>query len=246
MGSQISRKIVVLEAHDDLYYYWRDNNISDVELVHIDPHCDLHGALIHTSKNYLVHTLNDHVHEGNFLTYAVKEGMVNSIRWVFDEYGNRTYDSTTVKFDTDFSSKLPHRKDKLEKLPQYPITYSRIPYKEWSGFTPNEHLSLDWDFFAFDEKDGTNIEQECINFQNREWDNIPDMIYICYSHNYVHASCVLFNEFIHKLSQKFDAEIEYYRPKKPEWPHTSSGRLTKISKRLQSKTRLWLQRQGIH
>ena len=104
MDTQTSRKIVVLEAHDDLYYYWRDNNISGVELVHIDPHCDLHGALIHTGKNYMVHTLSDHVHEGNFLTYAVKEGMVKSIKWVFDEYGNRIYDDTTVKFDTDFSS----------------------------------------------------------------------------------------------------------------------------------------------
>lgn len=246
MDTQTSRKIVVLEAHDDLYYYWRDNNISGVELVHIDPHCDLHGALIHTGKNYMVHTLSDHIHEGNFLTYAVKEGMVKSIKWVFDEYGNRIYDDTTVKFDTDFSSRLPSKKAKLQNSPQFPLNYSRVPYENWDGFTANEQLSLDWDFFAFQEKDEDNIAQECKYFQEKEWGNIPDMIYICYSHDYVHASAVLFCEFIDKLSKQFNAEVEYYRPEKPDWPHSGSSLIGKVGQRVAAKTRLWLQRKGIH
>ena len=246
MDQQKSRKIVVLEAHDDLYYYWHDHPVSNIELVHIDPHCDLHGALIHTGKNYMVHTLKDHVHEGNFLTYAVKEGIVKSIKWVFDAYGNRLYDDTTVKFDTDFSSRLPVTKAKLTNFPQYPLTYSRISYKNWEGFSPNEHLSLDWDFFAFQEKDEDNIEQECEDFLQREWKNIPDMTYICYSHDYVHASCVLFCDFVKKLSEQFDAEVEYYRPQKPDWPGHHSSMITKIGGRVKSKTKLWLQRKGIH
>ena len=246
MNKQKPRKIVVLEAHDDLYYYWRDNNMSDIALVHIDPHCDLHGALIHTGENYMVHTLNDHVHEGNFLTYAVKEGIVNSIKWVFDAYGNRLYDDTTVKFDTDFSSRLPGAKSKLQNAPQFPITYERIPFENWDGFTATEHLSLDWDFFAFQEKDEDNIEQDCKKFLDKEWQNIPDMTYICYSHDYVHASCVLFCKFIDKLSRQFDAEIEYYRPQKPEWPGSYSSVFTRIGGRVKTKTKLWLQRKGIH
>lgn len=112
-----------------------------------------------------------------------------------------------------------------------PLDYSRAPYENWDGFTANEQLSLDWDFFAF---------------QAKEWGNIPDTIYICYSHDYVHASAVLFCEFIDKLSKQFNAEVEYYRPEKPDWPHSGSSMIGKIGQRVAAKTRPWLQRKGIH
>lgn len=244
------KKIVVMEEHDDLYYYWKSNDVRNVEIVHIDPHCDLHGALIHQSDQYFQQIRHDdHIHQGNFLVFAIKEGMVKKIRWVFDEYGDRKFDDTTVKYETDLSARLPTAKAKFKNLEKVPLGFSTIEYKNWQGFSEGEHLSLDWDFFAFIFKDNGKIREAYEEFLERDLKVTPDVTYICYSHAYVHPSSIRFSDFVSRLAAKFDAEIVYFEPEKKDRPEPGGSLARKVWDKVYYAARLrvvlWLRRRGI-
>ena len=245
------RKIIVMEHHDDLYHYWKIRKMSNIHLVHMDPHCDLYTAFIHQSDQYCFQTKNNamHVHEGNFLVFALKEGITNKIKWVYDEYGARKYDSFAVKFETDFTGKLALIKAFFKKPIKYPIDFTIQEYKDWQGPLEGEHLSLDWDFFAFRVKDENNILKECQKFIERNWDIIPEYTYVCYSQKYVHSSVISFWEFVESLSKVFGAELVYFRPDIPR----PAPRRYSFTRRLirfvwyhaHTKSILWLHRHGI-
>jgi hypothetical protein len=183
----------------------------------MDPHCDLYGAFIHLAEQFCFSTKSSTmpIHQGNFLFFALKEGITKKIKWVCDDYGARKYDAYTVKFETDFTGKLELIKAFFKKPAKYPIDFSTQEYNDWQGPLEGEHLSLDWDFFAFSVKDARNILRECQEFLERNWDIMPEYTYICYSQEYVHPSVISFLEFTERLSKVFDAELLYFRPHIP-------------------------------
>lgn len=202
-------KIVVLESHDDLYYYWKEGGIEGVDLVHIDPHCDLYGALI-ADDGSMLQVRQDEIHEGNFFIPAIKEGMVRRIDWVFDEYGDRRYDDTAVVFESDPLMRLPWVRNRHRKLERFPFSYERVRFDQWAGMKEGQHLSLDWDFFAFVFKDKTGIDDETEAFLARPWEVVPPVTYVCYSHPFVHPSSLKFTAFTEALARRFGAELSHY------------------------------------
>jgi len=213
--SEQRRQVIVLESHDDLYYYWKENRVEGVELVHVDPHCDLYGALINEDGT-MCQVREDPVHEGNFFIAAIKEGMVRRVDWVFDEYGNRRYDDTAVLFESDAMMKLPWVRARHRKLERFPFGYRRVEFDQWEGMAAGEHLSLDWDFFAFVFKNKKQIDAETEAFLQREWAVVPPVTYVCYSHPFVHPSALKFAAFCERLAERFDAELVTYERRRGE------------------------------
>lgn len=245
----MTNKIIVMEDHDDLYYYWKLHNINNIDLVHLDPHCDLSGALVNSAENYMLEIKNAPIDEGNFLVFAIKEGTVRKLKWIYDEYGGRRYDDTSVKFETDLTGKIELAKVYFKKPAVYPIDFSIEEYKKWSGLLEGEHLSLDWDLFAFNVKDYNNILKECHEFISRNWTIIPEYTYVCYSQEHVHPSLISFLEFIEKLKEVFKAEVEYFRSDKPRChprPYSLVPPLLRhIWRQGKSKGVIWLHQRGI-
>ncbi len=92
-------KIYVLESHDQLLDFWREKDASLLSVLHLDFHCDMRGLLINRKKEraYRIRDIKSGVDQGNFLTYAILEERVKSIRWVHDIPGGRCADVGTVK-----------------------------------------------------------------------------------------------------------------------------------------------------
>lgn len=61
----------VFEQHDEAYHLWRDAGVRDATVVHVDAHHDLSW-------------LDDpiHLHIGNYLCQAIKDGIVREVYWV--------------------------------------------------------------------------------------------------------------------------------------------------------------------
>lgn len=238
-----------MDEHDDLFYYWKMHNMYNINLVHLDPHCDLYGAFINVSENYMVETKKVLIDEGTFLTFAIKESIVKKLKWVYDEYGGRKYDDTTVIFEYDLTGRMQLLKTFFKKQMRYPIEFSVRDYKKWKGPMEGEHLSIDWDSFALNMKDKKNIITEYQEFISRKWDVVPEYTYICYSQEHVHSSVILFLKFVEELRKKFDAEIDYFFPDKPHHvPHRSSffsRNLRRSWNPIRIKSTLWLHQHGI-
>lgn len=99
-------KIVMMEDHDKAYYVWKESDVKDKILVHIDAHIDfnlipdmdLKGILdINDSKNlnYLLEhqpiwnpfiiERNKMLNIGNYIFPALKENMIKSFYWVIPD-----------------------------------------------------------------------------------------------------------------------------------------------------------------
>ena len=61
----------VFEYHDEAYHVWRAAGVRDATVVHVDAHHDLSW-------------LDDpvHLHIGNYLCQAIKDGIVREVYWV--------------------------------------------------------------------------------------------------------------------------------------------------------------------
>ncbi len=76
--------IYVIERHDQRLQLWRSQNINNLRVVHVDFHCDMRGLLVdHQAQQvYRIGDMGRGVDQGNFLTHAIIEGRVQSIRWI--------------------------------------------------------------------------------------------------------------------------------------------------------------------
>lgn len=206
-------RIILFQNHDEQYYYTKAAGLQGIELVHIDPHCDMYGALINNDGT-MCQIRNDSIYEGNFLVHSVVEGTYKKIVWAYDEYGDRRYDDFAVLFEDDLLMKLPWLKARHRKLHRFTLSYKKIELDKWDGMRPGEHLSLDWDHFALDIKDPEKIDSETSRFLERDWSVTPPVTYLCYSPGYVHHSEQQFTAFAQNLAKKFGGAevIKYERP----------------------------------
>jgi hypothetical protein len=75
--------IYLMERHDQLMDVWRQLNLRDAHVVHLDFHCDMRGLLVdaQASRAYRITVRSPDLDEGNFITHAIFEGRVSRLRW---------------------------------------------------------------------------------------------------------------------------------------------------------------------
>lgn len=201
--------IFVAEEHDQILDLWRDQQAFSLRILHMDAHCDLRGMLIdrNAQRAYSIRNKNTRVDPGNFLTQAIIEGRISSLRWVYDEPGGRQYDVGTVKYETDLTS-IPYRcLIGIRGKQGIPIQYKDVVYTQWNGLIDGEYLDIDWDFFASIAYTINSIQSRIDAFLAKKFCVIPDQVYICYSPDFSHPSRIQFQRFIDDLAKICNAEI---------------------------------------
>lgn len=206
--------IYVVEQHNQILNLWQAQQAFSLRVLHLDFHCDMRGLLIDrkAQRAYRIWDMNPTVGQGNFLTHAILEGRVSSIRWVHDEPGGRQYDVGTVKYESDLTA-LPHRwLLALRGERGIPIHYEVMPYADWTGLIKGEHLDIDWDFFACIEYPADTIQDRVEAFLGREFRTVPNQVYVCYSPDFSHPSRAQFQRFVGDLAWIFEAEVIELQP----------------------------------
>ncbi len=202
--------IYVAEHHDQLLELWREQEARSLQLLHLDFHCDMRGLLIDRKAGQafrLPDFFSQEAEEGNFLTHAVLEGRVKSIRWIHDEPGGRRDDVGTVKYESDLTS-LPFRLfNFVTGREGLSLGYNEVPYKKWSGLHNGEVLSIDWDFFASRKYPVDSILRRVEAFLGLEFQTVPELVFVCYSPEHCHPSREQFRGFVSALGHLFQAEI---------------------------------------
>lgn len=201
--------VFVAEKHDQILDLWRTQEYHSLRVLHLDFHCDMRGLLVNRSdqRAYRIWDRHQAPDPGNFLTHAILDGHVHSVRWVHDVPGGRQYDVGTVKYTTDFTA-LPHRCIlAVSGDPGTPVQYEVIRYSDWGRLYEGEHLDIDWDFFASTDYPVDTIKARAQAFLDRDFPVVPAETYVCYSPDYSHPSRVHFWYFINQLAEKFQAEI---------------------------------------
>jgi hypothetical protein len=246
--------IYVVEEHDQVLSLWRAQQVRSIRVLHLDFHCDMRGLLIDrkAQRAYRIWDINPAVDQGNFLTHAILEGRVSSIRWVHGQPGGRQYDVGTVKYQSDLTA-LPHRwLLALRGERGAPIHYEVMPYADWTGLVGGEHLDIDWDLFACKAYPADTIQDRVEAFLGREFHAVPEQVYVCYSPDFSHPSRSQFQRFVGDLAQIFEAEVIELQPS-PDTPATRPlykrylpSALFRLVRRIYYNASLGLRKRGIY
>lgn len=209
--------LYVIKKHDELLRLWQSQGARGVRLLHVDFHDDLRGLLVDRRRGKawragVFRKFADPPDEGNFLAYAVLDGLVQDIHWIRGQVGGRAYDSSIVLYESDWAA-IPHRLAHVFRQEhEVPLTFQETVYEEWKGTTGNACLDIDWDFFASVELSPKGLSDRLEEFLVKIESAEPPEIYFCYSPSYVHPSRGEFQRMIEKLSERYACS--------PVWPHS--------------------------
>jgi hypothetical protein len=202
--------IYLMERHDQLMDVWRQLNLRDAHVVHLDFHCDMRGLLVDTqaSRAYRITVRSSDLDEGNFITYAIFEGRVSRLRWVHDVPGGRRDDVNGVKLATDLTASWAKRRLRRQGQAGIPFVYEAMTLAEWGGPEPHEFLDIDWDVFACNMSPLGTVRERADAFLQRSFAHRPEHVALCYSPGYSHPTRDEFEAFGERLAHKFEARIE--------------------------------------
>lgn len=101
------------EHHDQLLELWRETDLRDIHLVHVDFHDDMRGLVIDRKRQVAYPTGalargKAEVDPGNFLAHAILDGRINGVRWLHGIPGGRAWDAGIVGYESDWLA-LPQR-----------------------------------------------------------------------------------------------------------------------------------------
>ena len=246
--------IYIAEEHHQLLELWREQNASALRILHLDFHCDMRGLMIdrRLQRAYRIWDYLPDVDEGNFLTHAIVEGRVKSLRWVHDEPGGRQDDIGTVKYESDLTA-LPYRIfNTLTGRRGFSLGYRELLSPEWIGLDKDEVMDIDWDFFASKAYLPGMIQGRVHSFLNRTFGVSPREVYLCYSPNFCHPSRELFERFVRELAQRFEARIVELEPVSerqsagPSYKKVVPVGVISIARRIHHGIILMLRKRGIY
>ena len=203
-------KLYTLRDHDQLYQHWQHQRAVDLHVLHIDFHCDMVGLLVDRQNDRAYSGLRERqqLHEGNFLTQAILDGMVTGVHWVHDTPGGRVDDTYVVKYASDWSAYWPLQRLQREQAAGLPFELDVSTTNTWDGqLHIDQALDIDWDYFACTDYDADSIQARVDRFWDTELSGTPAEIYVCESWNYVHPSHTLYEQFVERLADRFSAEI---------------------------------------
>ncbi|MFH1776276.1 MAG: UPF0489 family protein [Candidatus Omnitrophota bacterium] len=208
---KIKPVIYIVEHHHELLFLWRKLGFQNIKILHLDTHCDMHHLLVNKSREvvYILPELKT-VDCGNFISLAVRDGIIKEIKWLHDHYGGRDKDMTHVKYTSDLTA-VPYRiKTFFSPAKNYPLKYTEILYSPAIELEEGEHLDIDWDFFALKNKTKQQRQKSIKDFLSYNCRTIPEYIYIAYSPDYVSETREEFADFIGCLKDKFKAIVCNY------------------------------------
>jgi hypothetical protein len=202
-------KLYAIEQHDQLLDLWRQQDVHNLSVVHMDFHCDMRGLLINRERQraYGISDFLWGIDEGNFLTHAILEKKVSKLLWIHQIPGGRDYDHGTVKYESDAFALSTGWVSKHLSKHFVPFEYRVIQLEDWDGFQDEDVLDIDWDYFACKQYSTSSIDQRVATFLSTKFLSIPPQTVVCYSPNYSHPSREQFENFISELAIKFSAEI---------------------------------------
>lgn len=105
----ITKKIALIENHDQAYYEWRKRQFRNEILIHIDPHID-----------YQL-TTRQNINIGNFIYLAIKEKIISEIYWLLP--GGKKEFKTTLIFIRETLKKIQRLTNTSAKH-SHPIEYN--------------------------------------------------------------------------------------------------------------------------
>lgn len=205
----MSRTIYSVESHEQALGIWRQNQLRNAQVLHIDFHCDSRGLLVDLKRHqaYRIWTRFPGLDEGNYLTYAAMEGVVSGVRWVHDEPGGRKDDIKSVKYTSDPSALIHRAALTLARKQAIPFKFEVLRTENWSDIRPGEILDIDWDYFACLDYPVDSISHRVNAFLAREFNHIPEETIVCYSPEYSHPTREQFHKFVNELATRFDAQV---------------------------------------
>ena len=245
-------KLYVIDSHEQALDIWRQQQLTNAKLLHVDFHCDQRGLLVNQKKNlaYPIWTRFPKVDEGNFLKHAIVDGIIASVRWVHDIPGGRQHDIKTLKFHTDFSAIIHRLIHLFKRSPQTSYRLETCLASQWIQIQPGEILDIDWDFFAAKEYAVDSIPERIEKFFDRDFEVPPQQIIVCHSPEYCHPTDELFEQFVDRIKTLFDADlIRLPKPFVPRSQRSSSklkNALRARARKLYHLTNLSLRRLGIY
>jgi hypothetical protein len=239
----------IIERHDQLLQLWRSQNAMGLRIVHMDFHCDMRGLLV-DRRAQRVHQIGDiliRVDEGNFLTHAIMERRVQSVRWIHHVPGGRQYDVGTVKYETDLTAQPLRWLLSLKGRQGVPMRYDVMQFAEWAGLEVGEFLDIDWDFFACRDYPINTIDSRVEAFLNMEFGCVPEQISVCYSPRFSHPSQEQFEAFVHRLAEMFRVEtVRLPVPSSSEAQPRHKKYVPKLFYPMYCRTNLWLRKRGVY
>ena len=201
--------LYVADDHSAMLHLWRRSNARGLRLLRFDAHCDLRGLVIDRVRTLAAarfdpRLLEGRVDGGNFLSHAVLDGRVRSIRWAFGPYGGRDRDLGSVAFCSD----LAQRWLRPLRSPWVPFEFAcSVEAGALAPITEGEDLDLDFDFFASRLAPHDSIEPAIEEFFQMEWPVQPGSVYLARSPMYCHALGGRVEGFIARLRERFSATV---------------------------------------
>jgi hypothetical protein len=215
-------ELIIAEEHSQLYDVWLERGDHNLAVCHVDFHCDMRGLLIdrRLGKACFVDRYIPFIHRldsGSFLSHAVMNGIVTTLRWVHDDFGGREFDYIhCVKYETDFSA-LPYRLLGNQKC--VPVMFTEHTFRDWGGPRCGELLDIDWDGIAYADYEKHHIRRLMTEILERDFE--PESIFLARSPDYCHPDESLFEEFIARLEKKFNVQAVRMPHRRAEPPHPS-------------------------
>ena len=243
--------IYVCEHHDEVLALWREQDLSDIRLCHVDFHDDLRGLLIDRRRG-VAHAVGAlargaaALDPGNFLAHAVLEGRIRGLRWVHDIPGGRAWDAGIVRYESDLLA-LPQRiRHRLGRGREVPLEFEEILIDNWRGPASGERLSVDWDCFASILHSKDSIRSRVAIFLERLVGHMPADTYLAYSPEYCRPTFPEFRSLVDELAARFAQPVRWLSPglERGELHPTDvdaglpTGNLMRLI--------LWLRRRGVY
>jgi len=204
-------EILIAEEHDQIYQVWLERGLHNIAVAHIDFHCDMRGLMIDRLRGvaYMASKYEARfVDDGNFLSHAIMNGIVSSIRWVHDYHGGRRHDfGDTVKYESDTTASAHGLLHLLRGGNEVSIAFEELYFCDWEGVRPGEYLDIDWDAIASVEYQPSYIRKLMDDFLNREFPVIPETTFLVFSPDYSYPDRNMFAAFAGRLEKKFSAQI---------------------------------------
>ena len=204
-------ELLIAEEHDQIYQVWCDRQLRDMAIVHVDFHCDMRGLLVDRARStaYMASRYEStFVDDGNFLSHAIMDGVVSSVRWVHDQHGGRRHDKgCCVNYESDVIAPLHGLLHRVRGGRKVPLTFEEVLFSDWEGLRPGEYLDIDWDALASAEYQPSHIQELIDQFLSLPVPVVPKAVFLARSPDYSYGDREMFEVFVVKLAEKFSASI---------------------------------------
>ena len=201
-------RVYLVDDHHQVLSLWRERDLRNLKLAHLDAHCDLRGLVVGEGGELAARIDASAPSPSNFLAIAAAEGRVAEVRWFHDAWSGRRRDSFTVLFEKDLGY-WPFRRHRKawESAAKRPFRLRVRPLEEFSP-EPGEVLDVDWDLFFQPGKPLAAGEAQISALLGADWAVLPEEAYVSHSPEYSATSREPCERFAKSLAAKLGGTLE--------------------------------------